>query len=37
MLTLRINKRKKLITEEEEQALIKKEVPMDADPQPANL
>lgn len=37
MLTLRINKRKKLITEEEEQALIKKELPMEPDPQPSNL
>lgn len=37
MLTLRINKRKKLITEEEEQALIKKEVPLECDPQPNNL
>jgi len=37
MLTLRINKRKKMITEEEEQALIKKEVPMEYDAQPPNL
>lgn len=37
MLTLRINKRRKLITEEEEEALIKKEMPLDPDSQPSNL
>lgn len=37
MLTLRINKRKGKITEDEEQALIKKEIPMDCDAQPNNL
>lgn len=37
MLTLRINKRKGKINEEEEQALIKKDIPLDCDPQPNNL
>jgi len=37
MLTLRINKRKKLITDEEEGALIKKEMPVDYENLPNNL
>jgi hypothetical protein len=37
MLTLRINKRKKLITEAEESALIKKEMPLEPDNQPSSL
>jgi dynein heavy chain len=37
MLTLRINLRKKLILEEEVAALIKKDIPIDYDPQPNTL
>ena len=37
MLTLRINLRKKLILEDEVNALIKKEVPLEFDPQPSSL
>lgn len=37
MLCLRINKRKKMITEAEESALIKKEIPLEIDNQPSSL
>lgn len=37
MLTLRINLRKKLILEDEVAALIKKDIPIDYDPQPNTL